>query len=86
MTGMIFKWSLWKQTKTFCEKQMTKAWMVGGNCDSCCPQCKQWESHGNVIKTEPQEDESVNRSCSNCGYSWRAIFTPAGFLIVESEK
>ena len=48
--------------------------------DSCCPQCKQWESHGNVIKTEPMEDGSENRSCSNCGYSWKALFTPAGFV------
>ena len=55
----------------------------GGNCDSKCRNCKQSESLGNVIKTEPQDDESVIRSCSNCGHTWRAIFTPVGFVEVE---
>ncbi len=63
--------------------------MEGGNCDSCCPRCKQWESSGNRITTEPYsepDDGSENRVCANCGYSWRAVFTPFGFIPVDKDQ
>ena len=62
---------------------MRDAWMQGGNCDSCCPNCKHWESIGNHIKTEDRDDGSVSRHCSNCGNKWTAVFTPAGFIEVD---
>lgn len=64
---------------------MTSSWMSGGNCDSCCPQCKQWESKGNLITTKSNNDGSETRACGNCGYHWKAIFTPAGFVQVDSD-
>ena len=78
------KWKFWKRVRDWCNTRMTAAWMKGGNCDSACPKCHQWESHGNVIETEPQEDGSELRSCNNCGYAWKAIFTPAGFVPIDS--
>jgi len=78
------KWSFWSSAKEIAERKMKDAWMEGGNCDSCCPQCKQWESVGNTIETKTNDDGSEARTCSNCGYTWKAIFTPAGFIPVDS--
>ena len=77
------KWLFWDKIEKFVHKRKRAAWFEGGNCDSKCRNCKQSESLGNVIKTEPQDDESVIRSCSNCGHTWRAIFTPVGVVEVE---
>jgi hypothetical protein len=49
-------------------------------CDSCCPQCLKWESDGNYIETTPLVDGSERRTCMYCDYTWKAIFTPAGFI------
>ena len=79
-------WLFWSRAKTFTENKMRKAWFRGGNCDSCCPRCKRWESLGNVIKTTPLEDGSDHRVCEACGHEWLAIFTPAGFIPVDCCK
>lgn len=79
----IKKYNFWTKIKKFSEKKMKSAWMEGGNCDSCCSKCKQWESMGNNIKTVPQSDGAEIRTCGNCGDEWRAIFTPAGFVRVD---
>jgi len=76
------KYNFWKKIKDFCTKKMEDAWFEGGNCDSACPNCKQWESHGNKITTESQDDGLEIRKCVNCGHTWRAVFTPAGFVKV----
>lgn len=77
------RWKLWTKVRCFAEKKMADSWMQGGNCDSRCPQCKQWESHGNKIKTTDNDDGSVDRLCGNCKYEWKALFTPAGFIPVK---
>ena len=77
------KWYFWEKVKVFAERKMTRAWMEGGNCDSCCPNCMQWESKGNTIKTVSNDDGSETRSCTNCGNEWMAIFTPAGFIPLD---
>lgn len=74
------KWEMWKRVRDWCERRMAAAWREGGGCDSCCPQCKRWESKGNIIRVYPRPDGSESRFCRNCGHSWRAIFTPGGFL------
>lgn len=79
----IKKWNFWNKVKRFTEKQMHKAWMEGGNCDSCCTRCNQWESLGNIIQTESLADGSEKRKCGNCGKEWIALFTPAGFVEVK---
>ncbi|MGI4991011.1 hypothetical protein ACRXCV_00135 (plasmid) [Halobacteriovorax sp. GFR7] len=55
-------------------------------CDSCCPNCEMWESDGNVINTEPLEDGTDQRTCTNCNHTWLAIFTPAGFIPLDDCK
>ena len=77
------KWYFWDKVKTHAERKMKDAWMDGGNCDSCCPRCKQWESKGNTIETVSNEDGSEQRTCTNCGNEWKAIFTPVGFVQVD---
>lgn len=79
-------WRFWMRLRDWCERRMEAAWMAGGNCNSCCPTCGKWESAGNTIKTEDVSDGSVLRSCDNCGYAWRAIFTPAGFVPLDEVK
>lgn len=73
------RWAFWKALRDWCNRRMKDAWMHGGNCDSCCPRCKQWESHGNKITTEPFPKWD-HRVCGNCGYKWPAEFGPAGFM------
>jgi len=77
------RWKIWKRLRDYCNKKMTSAWMSGGNCDSCCPACRQWESEGNIIQTIDNDDGSVTRECGNCTLRWQAIFTPAGFIKVD---
>lgn len=79
------KYIFWQKVKAFVEKKMRAAWFEHGNCDSCCTNCKYWESHGNVISTKATvpEDGSETRRCKNCGHSWKAIFTPAGFIPLD---
>lgn len=77
------KWDFWRFIKVFSEKKMKESWMEGGNCDSCCPRCRYYESQGNIIVTTANKDGSENRSCLSCGYKWTAIFTPAGFIPME---
>lgn len=84
---MNFKrWEKWKRLRDFCNKRMKRAWMAGGNCDSCCPRCKQWESLGNDISTAQKDDDSCLRRCTNCGYKWVAIFTPTGFVPIPPDE
>ncbi len=78
------KWQFWRHMRDWCNRRMTSAWMEGGNCDSCCPRCKQWESHGNTINTESLDDGSEQRTCSVCGQQWKAVFGPAGFMPIGS--
>lgn len=74
------RWRFWRAVRDWCNRRMTDTWMDGGNCDSRCPRCKQWESHGNVITTEWGDHPTQERACRTCGYNWRAEFTPAGYV------
>lgn len=80
------KWYFWAGVRKFVEGRMKAAWFEGGNCDSCCGLCKQWESTGNTITTTSLDDGSEYRECQNCGHAWRAVFTPAGFLPIDSGR
>ena len=77
----------WKGVFNFSRKKGNKSYLETHGCDSCCPRCKVWESEGNTIRTLPydgvNDDGSYRRVCWSCEYSWRAIFTPAGFVPVE---
>ena len=77
------KWDFWKKIRDWSDRKMSKAWMEGGNCDSKCPRCRQWESRGNIITTKSLPDGSELRRCENCCYQWKALFTPAGFMRIE---
>lgn len=79
------KWNFWRRARNWCQKHMRRVYMEGGNCDSACPRCHQWESLGNIIETHPLEDGSEWRICSNCKYEWQALFTPAGFVPVNKD-
>lgn len=75
----FFKW-----LKGICDKQMHENYLKPhGGCDSCCPKCETWEYQGNKITTEPLEDGSDKRTCMKCGYTWLAIFSPAGFIQID---
>lgn len=75
----FFKW-----LRGICDEQMSDNYLrPNGGCDSACPNCKEWESHGNTISTVPLEDGSDQRKCGKCGHSWLAIFTPAGFIPID---
>ena len=77
-------YKFWKRIAEYSTKKMEEAYLKpNGGCDSCCPRCKKWESHGNVIITKPLIDGSDKRECQNCGNIWLAIFTPAGFIPIE---
>lgn len=80
------KWMRWKRLRDFCERRMRSAWFERGNCDSKCGSCNLWESHGNVISTTSLDDGSEYRVCQNCGHGWKAIFTPAGFVEIDSAQ
>lgn len=77
-------WRFWSRVAKFVKRKQQQAWLKGpsgrGNCDSACSRCKVWESEGNRIYTIPLVDGSEKRQCTNCGYEWRALFTPAGFV------
>jgi hypothetical protein len=74
-TYKIFKW-----LKAFSDKKMRENYLKPhGGCDSCCPNCREWESQGNLIATPPLEDGSDSRICGKCHHEWLTIFTPAGF-------
>ena len=86
---MKVKWRIWlalKWGRDWLEAKMRKSWMLGGNCDSKCINCKRWESHGAVIDSLACGDGSVMRTCRTCGASWAAVFTPAGFIPVGDFK
>lgn len=73
-------------TKLFTKKKSQKqTYLEKHGCDSCCPKCKKWESEGNTITNSiPDNDPSIDvRTCENCGHTWKAIFTPAGFVPVD---
>ncbi len=76
-------WRFWKRLRDYCSRRMSEAYMRGGNCDSKCPRCNLWESSGNAIETIPDDDGSEIRTCLNCYHTWRAIFTPAGFVPIK---
>lgn len=80
------RWRFWTKIADFVERKRQQAWLDGptgtGNCDSACGRCNKWESAGNLIRTIPLDDGSEKRECTNCGYQWRAVFTPAGFVKV----
>lgn len=81
------RYKFWARVRSFSEKQMFGNYLKpNGGCDSCCPKCKVWESLGNKITTTPLEDGSDLRVCGKCGYEWRAIFTPAGFVQVGDKE
>lgn len=51
------RYAFWKKVKEYAEKQMKRNYLKPyGGCNSCCPKCKQWESSGNKITTEPLDD------------------------------
>ena len=75
----------WTWIKGIAEEKIKENYLKpNGGCNSACPRCKQWESSGNLIFTEPLEDGSDKRTCENCGNEWLAIFTPAGFIPIEN--
>lgn len=80
------KWRVWQRLRDWCNGRMKAAWMEGGNCDSCCPRCKQRESSGNSINTTSMRGGEELRVCMNCSYAWVAIFTPAGFIMVREPR
>lgn len=67
-------------------KRKKREYLKRHGCDSCCPECKKWESDDNLITTVDNDDGSVTRQCSSCSYKWTAIFTPAGFVPVTKEN
>lgn len=77
-------YKFWKKVYDYSKKKMKKEYTIEHGCNSRCPRCKIWESEGNIIKTEPLNDYDL-RSCSNCSYEWKAIFTPAGFIPLPIE-
>ena len=84
---MNILYRMWKKINHISEKGMKGNYLKpNGGCDSCCPKCKKWESMGNNITTKPLENGSDERVCANCGNVWIAIFTPAGFIPVQSAK
>lgn len=81
---MNTRYKFFKWLKGFSDKQMRENYLKPrGGCDSCCPNCKEWEYQGNKIVTEPLEDGSNKRTCGKCGHEWLAIFTPAGFVSIR---
>ena len=76
----------WNKIKSLAVNKIADDYLKKHGCDSCCPNCNQWESAGNKITTEPLEDGSDKRVCGACGHSWLAIFTPAGFVPVSECK
>ena len=68
-------WRIWKWLRDLFNERMNAAWK-GQNLS--CPNCKQLESHGNVLVTAPNQDGLDVRTCQNCNYSWLADFTPEG--------
>jgi hypothetical protein len=79
------KLKFWTLVANFAKKRQSSAYLEGGGCDSCCPRCKQFESQGNTIYTRTHPDDSYAelRTCVNCGYEWKSVFTPVGFVPVE---
>lgn len=81
---MNLRYKFYSWLKKIAEKGMYDNYLKPhGGSDSCCPNCKTWESHGNTITTEPLEDGSDLRKCGACKHEWLAIFTPAGFIPVD---
>ncbi len=78
----FFKW-----LKGVAEKGMKDNYLKPhGGCNSCCPNCKSWESGGNRITTVPLDDGSDERTCHTCKHTWLTIFTPVGFIPVDNFK
>ena len=71
--------------QSYSKNELQHDYLKSHGCDSACPRCNKWESEGNVIYTEPYKphDLSDKRTCTNCDHTWRAIFTPAGFVQVK---
>lgn len=76
---------LWKWLNKLSSKKIKDNYLKEHGCDSCCPRCKRWESESNTIYTEVSEpdDGTEKRTCTNCDYVWKTIFTPAGFIPVD---
>jgi hypothetical protein len=81
---MFTKVQHWLQQRK--DKKRKDTYLKQHGCDSCCPECKVWESDGNDIVTVCQDDGSDVRTCGLCSYTWRAIFTPAGFIPIDIPK
>jgi hypothetical protein len=80
-----YKFARW--IKSIADKQMQDNYLKpNGGCDSCCPNCREWESQGNEIITNPLDDGSDERTCGKCNHKWLAIFTPAGFAFIRDVK
>ncbi len=81
---MTRSYKFWKWLKALSDKKMKSEYLRPyGGCNSCCPKCKKWQHDGNIINTTTLEDGSDERICGNCGNTWLAIFTPAGFIPLE---
>lgn len=79
-------YKFWKKLLDFAKEKAKESYTKERGCNSCCPRCKKWESDGNRITTQPLDDGSDERVCHNCGFVWKAIFTPAGFIPVQDLK
>ena len=80
---MFNKFRSW--VRTLIVKDKKRKFLEENFCDSRCPECKKWESEGNVITTKYNEpdDGTEIRTCGSCNHTWRAIFTPAGFIPID---
>lgn len=83
---MNTRYKLFKKMHDISLLGMRDNFLPNGGCDSCCPTCKQWEHQGNLITSKDSPDGLVLRECSNCKYTWKAIFTPGGFIAVDDTE
>lgn len=83
---MTRKYKFLKWCRDYINKKLRKEHTHSYGCNSRCPRCKRWEHEDNeIITVEYYSGGSVLRSCTQCRYKWRAIFTPCGFVPVEDK-
>ena len=84
---MNTRYKFFKWLKKIADKGMKDNYLKPyGGMNSCCPNCKEWESSGNFITTIPLKDGSDERTCGKCEHKWLAIFTPFGFIPTSEFK
>ena len=82
---MNTRYKIWKRIRDHAERAMRENYLKPhGGMNHACPNCKVWESAGNRITTVENSDGSDHRTCQTCSYEWDAIFTPAGFIQINT--